>query len=251
MTVQRMIDCLYPPSTASDLAAIKASTGATVIGLYVPGWGTPQILGAPDPTGIAKIALSVGWQVVPILDPNHQPLPAPDALAVGHDLLMEWLSKVGADVSSPGSVVFDLEAGDFTANESLCKELAAAWFELDMARSCQYGSPSGLSTLAALPDPQRPERVWAAYYPAGATWPASAAVIAGMAPTLWSGAGQRGWQWAGGVKVAGFGVDYSVIEWPGFGPVPAPSPAPDPPPSPTVLGPGSYTLPGGASLIIP
>ena len=251
MSLQRMVDCLYPPSTASDLAAIRASTGATVIALYVPGWGTPKVLGAPDPTGIAKIALSVGWQVVPILDPNHQPLPAPDALGVGHQLLMDWLGEIGADTSAAGSVVFDLEAGDFTANESLCRELAAAWFELDEVRSCQYGSPSGLSTLSALPASQRPERVWAAYYPGGVSWPASAASIEGLADGLWSVDGQRGWQFAGGVKVAGFGVDFSVIEWPGFGPVPAPSPAPDPPPSPTVLGPGTYSLPGGASLTIP
>ena len=250
MTVQRMIDCLYPPSTASDLAAIKASTGATAIALYVPGWGTPKVLGAPDPTGIAKIALSVGWQVVPILDPNHQPLPAPDALGVGHQLLMDWLGEIGADASASGSVVFDLEAGDFTADLSLCEELAAAWFELDNLRACQYGSPSGLTSLAALPTPQRPERVWAAVYPGTTVWPASTASIPGLGDGLWSAAGQRGWQWRGSVQTTGGVVDLSVVDWPGFGAEPAPTPDP-PPPSEVTLGSGTYLLPGGVTLTLP
>lgn len=252
MTVSRMVDCLYPPSTASELASIKASTGASMIALYVPGWGTPKVLGAPDPTAIAKIALSVGWQVVPILDPNHQPLPAPSALAVGHAMLMDWLEAIGADTSQPGSEVFDLEAGDFSADPSLCSELAAAWFELDNLRACQYGSPSGLTELSALPVSQRPERVWAAYYPGGTAWPASPASIAGLADGLWSAEGQRGWQFAGSVKVAGIGVDYSVVEWPGFGPPASPPPAPvDPPePSPVVLPKGTYVLAPGTTLTV-
>lgn len=244
----RMVDCLYPPADAAGLEAVKSATGATVIGLYVPGWGVPLIDGAPDSTAIGRIALDTGWQVVPILDPSHGPLPAPSALAVGHQMVLEWLSAIGADTGSDGALLFDLEAGDFTADLGLCKELAAAWYALDSLRATQYGSPSGLAAISGLPSTQRPERVWCSSYE-GTTWPTSPATIPGLPADLWNMAGQRGWQWFGSAQTAGGTVDLSVVDWPTFGPAPAPAPTPDPTPI-VVLSKGIYQVPAGSTITV-
>lgn len=246
----RMIDCLYPPTTAASLSAIRAATGASVMAVYVPGWGTPLALGAPNPTQICQVALASGWDLHFILDPNHAPLPQPGAILEGCQQAMNWIATLGVNASLEAGVSFDLEEGDW-ANESLCKELSAAFYEAGTQSKflpVQYTNSSQLLNLVSLPGNQRVEAVWAAYWNLAAAWPTSTASISGLPDSAWSSPGQRGWQWQGGTSVAGVSVDLSIVDWPTWSAGAAPTPTPS---GPIVLLAGQpYQTPRGDIVTI-
>ena len=256
----RMVDCLYPPTSEAELAALSQQTGAKTLAVYLPGWGATTTLGAPDPTAICKLALSLGWRVHLIGDPEHNALgqllqAGPQAFSVLVEMMLEWLAKIGADTSSPAGASFDLEEVDFSAGPALCSELASRFCLAGTGHGIlpvQYGNPNLLASLVQLPPGQRPEAVWIADYPAGMTaWPDATIYndpeLASL-QGLWTFPGQRGWQWHGGIDIGGVNVDLSVIDWPTWGAAPAPAPDPTPAPEPAPANPASQLEKGIAYL---
>jgi len=260
----RMVDALYPPTTAAELSTIYAQTGAKTLAVYLPKWGTPKVLDAPDPTAICKLAISLGWSVHLIGDPDHNALTSLElAGAAAFDVLvtmmLAFLGSIGADLAHPGACSFDLEESDFTANPGLCAELAGLFYQAGNGKGilpCQYGNPNLLAKVATLPDAQRPEYVWIAYYPGGGAWPASPQTGPVGVDGLWTGAGQRAWQWHGGIDIGGVNVDLSVVDWPCWSaappvaPTPIPTPTPTPPKAVQLMAGQPYLTPKGDTLTL-
>jgi len=259
MSLVRLADTTNPPTTVAAYKAIQAATGCTAIGLYVPKWGTPMVSAFPNPVSAGIAAFAAGWQVLPILDPNHLDLSGlgSGGLAsmrvgvAGYGL--QFLHAIGADFTLPGAMAFDLEESDWST-PSLCLELSGNFEQAcqgEPVLACQYGNPNVLTGIAGLANQLRVNYVWGADYINGTAWPTSTSVIPNLGNGLWVSPGQRGWQWHGGQTILGYNLDFSVVDFPLFsaaGSV-APAPAPTPPPSgPISLGSGDYVVPVGSTI---
>lgn len=261
---QRAVDTTNPPATVAEWQALKSALGITAVLLYEPGWGAPKVSDfAQNTVAAGQSALAAGLEVGLILDPNHPTLSGlagggVPTMKVGVEMATQTAVKIGLDPTG-GCLHFDLEESDWIADEALCRELSAIFYEACQGMPplpSQYGNPNLLAGISSLPSSQRCEFVWAASYLTTTAWPASPSSIPQLPNDLWNQPGQRGWQWHGGQTVQGRSYDFSVVDFPLFGaappapPPPAPSPTPTPV-GPTILGSGEYGLPGGATLTIP
>lgn len=253
---QRMLDTTNPPTSQATYEALQTALGANVIALYVPGWGATTI----EPYGnnsvaAGKAALAAGWTVLPILDPDHNDMygllnAGQAAMNIAVQFALNFLNEIGANPSAHAAIAFDIEESDYTANPSLATTLTARFYIACQSlgvQAAQYGNPNFLEACAGLPESERPESVWVASWNATA-WPTAPSPIPVFNNSLWTGAGQRGWQWGGGSS-EGFSFDYSVIDFAAWGlipPAPTPTPTPTPTPSEQVLVAGTpYQTPKG------
>lgn len=221
MTLRRMIDAAFLPTSLAQIQTIRAITGASVAVVYVPGWGEPY---HATPVEQAKLLVQGGMQLLPLL------VPAPDggdltvdACAVGIQAAKEYMSQVGVSGTLVG---MDFEAGWFAAKPlPVCNSQVS----FTIAASEQgvvpvpYLSPSNAIMLAGRQ--VRPECIWVASWIN--TTPSSVTSIPGVPDALWSSPGQRAWQYQGGHVVDGDNLDMSLSELSGYWvPIPAPDPAP-------------------------
>ncbi len=261
----RAVDTTIPPTTVAAWQSLKSALGIGGVLLYESGWGAPKVSNfAQDSVAAGGAALAANLGIGYILDPDHLALPqlaagGVTAMKVGVEMSMESLAAIGVDTSfgssSAGTLCFDLEESDWTADEALCRELSAIFYEAcqGIVTPAQYGNPNLLVGISSLPASQRCEVAWAASYTGTSTWPTSTASIPQLPNTLWNVPGQRGWQWHGGQVVQGYDLDFDLIDFPLFKAAPPPPPPPPapPPPADVTLGSGTYKLPGGATLILP
>ena len=230
MSLLRMVDAAYPPSTVAEWQRLREATGASVFAAYVPGWGEPYHAAS---VGDVQAAVDAGCQILPIL------VPAPETML--RSGLTEQSARVGLAFAQRfmqacglvGSVVaLDVEANWSSDNRAECEDVVKAFNGAASSAGlsmCIYGSPSFLTQLARVaPSPY----VWVASWVS--TQPDSVEAIPGIPNDLWTN-NQRAWQWSGGTELAGFNVDRSVVAFsglwtPGTAPTPTPTPAPSPQP---------------------
>ena len=226
-----MFDAAYPPDYATA-RTLRASTGASVFAVYVPGWGAPYRGATPAEV---KALVAAGYQILPILVPDGVAPPVSVAeAAVGITKAREFMGECG--LTCP-TVAVDIESNWSSGNLG-----DAVWtfqsFQDAAKRQgvllVQYGSPAFLN---ALPRPLE-AACWVASW-AGVDWPPDGV----GAPGLMNDGDWKqgiGWQWSGATTLLGASVDRSVIPdtWdlsvvkPPGDPSPAPTPAPTPTTSP-------------------
>jgi len=231
MTIRRMIDAAYPPTTVEDWERLRNLTGATIYAAYVPAWGEPY-----RAASVAEVqaAVQAGCEIMPVL------VPTPDTML--RSGLTEQSARVGLAFAQrfmqacglEGTVVaLDVEANWSAANAGDCEEVIKAFNGAASSAGlqvCIYGSPSFLTQLA---------RVAPSTYVWVASWintqPDSVQSIPGLPDSLWD-YDQRAWQWSGGTNIAGFNIDRSLVAFSGMwkaAPTPTPTPAPAPTPTTT------------------
>ena len=222
MTLRRMIDAAYLPTTLQQVQTIRSITGASVAVVYVPGWGEPY---HATPVAQAKMLVQAGMMLLPLL------VPAPDGgdltvdeCAQGIQVTKEYMAQVGVTGTLVG---MDFEAGWFAAKPvPVCNSQVSFTIAGNDqgVTSCPYLSPSnaiGLSQRQV-----RPNCIWVASWIN--TVPSSVTSIPGVPDALWSSPGQRAWQYQGGHLVDGDNLDMSLSELSGYW-VPTPTPDPAPP----------------------
>jgi hypothetical protein len=231
MSLRRMVDAAYPPTTVEDWDRLRNATGASIYAAYVPGWGEPYRAAT-----IAEVqaAVQAGCEILPVL------VPAPDTML--RSGLTEQSARVGLAFAQRfmqacglvGTVVaLDVEANWSAANAAECEEVVKAFNGAASSAGlqvCIYGSPAFLTQLARVAPSTY---VWVASWVS--TQPDSVNSIPGLPDSLWTN-DQRAWQWSGGTDIAGFNIDRSVVAFGGLwkaAPAPTPAPTPEPTPTPT------------------
>ena len=243
MSLRRMVDASYPPTTPSAWTALREATGASIFAAYVPGWGEPYRAAT-----IAEVqaAVQAGYEILPVLVPTPETMTkyglTEQSARVGLAFAQRFMQACGL----VGKVVaLDVEANWSSDNLAECEDVVKAFNGAASSSGlqvCIYGSPSFLTQLARVAPSTY---VWVASWVS--TQPDSVASIPGLPDYLWQ-YDQRAWQWSGGTNIAGFNIDRSVVAFsglwsggpaatgkPGTTPSPQPSPAPTPAPTPIPL----------------
>ena len=237
MSLRRMVDASYPPTTPSEWTALRSVTGASIFAAYVPGWGEPYRAATIQEV---QAAVQAGCEIMPILVPTPETMTkyglTEQSARVGLAFAQRFMQACGL----VGTVIaLDVEANWSADNLAECVNVVKAFNGAASSSSlamCIYGSPSFLTQLSNFaPSPY----VWVASWVN--TEPDSVASIPGLPDQVWD-LGQRAWQWSGGTTIGGYTVDRSVVAFsglwkPGTAPVPTPTPTPTPPPTPTPSAP--------------
>ena len=230
MSLRRMVDASYPPTTVAEWQSLRNATGASIFAAYVPGWGEPYRAAT---VAEVQAAVQAGCEILPVL------VPTPDTMTKYG--LTEQSARVGLAFAQRfmqacglvGTVVaLDVEANWSSDNVTECEDVVKAFNGAASSsglQMCIYGSPSFLTQLARVAPSTY---VWVASWVS--TQPDSVTSIPGLPDGLWQYE-QRAWQWSGGTELAGFNVDRSVVAFsglwtPGTAPTPTPTPAPSPQP---------------------
>lgn len=246
-------DCWESPTAAEVASALADNPSLFAFQGYVPGWGRPY--GGGWSAQAAQAVMDAGLGYLPLLVPNSGYAAQTPQTAQGWDEAVIFATHhVAAGGGQLTILGLDVEASWSAADPQGWRAAALAF-----AAACRragvdsfpYGSPSFLASLAA--GAVSPSGVYAGVWPGGAP-PASPAQIPGIPDSDWAGPGQRIWQYQGGHSVPGLSmqVDSSVTtaEVAYCRRVQQPAPQPDPKPTVTVLGPGTYTLPQGATISV-
>ncbi len=252
-------DCWESPTAAEVASALAANPSLFAWQGYVPGWGRPY--GGGWSAQAAQAVMDAGLGYLPLLVPNSgdaaQTPQAPQGwdeaviFARHHVASGGELTVLGLNVEAPWS------AADPAGWRAAALAFAAACRRAGVD-SFPYGSPSFLASLAV--GLAAPSGIYGGVWPNGTNspypLPSSPAFIPGIPDSDWAGPGQRIWQYQGGHSVPGLSmqVDSSVttaeVAYCRKISTPAPAPQPDPKPQITVLGPGTYTLPQGATISV-
>jgi Domain of unknown function (DUF1906)/Putative peptidoglycan binding domain len=223
--------------TPAQATAMLAAIGGSWWNVYMggprsggSGW-TPSSVESYVAAGIGGFMLTyVGRQDQDVLTAD---LGAQDgAEACGMAAAFGYPAAPGA----PVPICLDLEGRTYKVKGEAALDYAEGWCDAVRAggfRSGVYSNPFALLPLAGRPQP--PDFVWVASWVAHGPKDLDPYKAEGIPEQLWSGTGQRAWQYAGGPAVVeGLSVDISVADAGCLAGNPGAIP---PPPAPIVVPP--------------
>jgi len=191
-----MLDRAFPPSVG-QAGQLARDFGVEVWGVYVGGpaalnvW-SPTVVQAYSQLGMLFLPIYVGQQASGVLTAAQAAIDAADAVACMRSF--GWL---------PGApVCLDVEAGTFDSQPQASLTYTRAWVAALRAagfRPGVYAAPRMLrmAPLVGAPPDERPDFVWAASHASTSLAPhLSLAHIKNLPDDIWTGPGQRAWQYA-------------------------------------------------------
>jgi len=210
-----MLDRAFPPS-AEQAAKLAADFGVEVWGVYI---GGPAALHVWRPRDVSMFS-ELGMHFLPVYvgQQTNGALTAAQGVVDGADAI-HCMAGFGWAPGAP--VCLDVEAGTFDTHPQASLTYTRAWVATVRAagfRPGVYAAPRMLksSSLVDAPPDERPDFVWAASHASSVLNPdLSLAHIKNLPDQLWTGPGQRAWQFAISVEsqrvfLNGIEVDISL-----------------------------------------